>query len=231
MAIVLLRNRWYEEVLADCLEEGITQVVNLGAGYDTTAWRLDLGGATLYEVDAPPTQQAKREIMAARGLEPKANLVYVPCDFERDSLPERLVAEGFDPTAPSLVVWYGVSFFLSAEAVAQTLDDVTSLTAPGSTFVWDYLSPDVVEGTSRYRGAMKARAAVAKRGEPYTFGLDADAADRLTERHGFTVQTNHSMRQLATRYGRPRRFRYSTDDFFGIVTGRRTEVRTEGGAR
>jgi methyltransferase (TIGR00027 family) len=221
MAIVLLRNRWYEDLLATCVGEGITQVVMLGAGYDTTAWRLDLGDATLFEVDAPPTQAAKREVMDSRSFQPRGSLRYVPCDFERDSLPEQLVAHGFDPDSRSLFVWYGVSFFLSPDAVAQTLRDVATLAAPGSGFVWDYLDPAVVDGTSDYKGAMKARAAVARRGEPYTFGLTAEGAEDLMRRHGFSIEANVSMTDLARRYGGQRGFPYSTDDFFGIVTGRR----------
>jgi methyltransferase (TIGR00027 family) len=221
MAIVLLRNRWYEDLLATCVTEGIQQVVMLGAGYDTTAWRLDLGGATLFEVDAAPTQTAKRVAMESRGLRPTGRLQYVPCDFERDSLPDQLAAHGFDADAPSLFVWYGVSFFLSAEAVGQTMRDVAALSAPGSRFVWDYLDQAVVEGTSPYRGAMKARAAVASRGEPYTFGLTADGAESVMRGHGFSVEANDSMTDLAQRYAGPHGFPYSTDDFFGIVTGRR----------
>jgi methyltransferase (TIGR00027 family) len=223
MAIVLLRNRWYEDLLATCVAEGIPQVVMLGAGYDTTAWRLDLGEAVLFEVDAAPTQTAKRAAMESRGLRPTGRLQYVPCDFERDSLPEQLAAHGFDPDAPSLFVWYGVSFFLSAEAVSQTMRDVAALAAPGSRFVWDYLDPAVVDGTSHCRGAMKARAAVARRGEPYTFGLTAEGAEDVMRSHGFSIEANVSMTDLAQRYAGPHGFPYSTDDFFGIVTGRRDD--------
>ncbi|MCW2529952.1 MAG: methyl transferase, putative, family protein, partial [Pseudonocardiales bacterium] len=87
MAIVLLRNRWYEDLLATAVRDGVTQVVLLGAGYDTTALRLDLGSATLFEVDAPPTQSAKRDVIASRHLTVAGDVRYVACDFERDSLP------------------------------------------------------------------------------------------------------------------------------------------------
>jgi methyltransferase (TIGR00027 family) len=221
MAIVLLRNRWYEDVLARCLADGTTQVVLLGAGYDTSAWRLALGDATLFEVDAPPTQAAKRAVMEDRGPPSAAALRWVPCDFERDALPERLVAHGFDPAVPALFVWYGVSFFLTAEAVAQTVRDVADLSAPGSTFLWDHLDPAVVDGTTHYPGAIRARAAVAARGEPYTFGLTPTGAADLLLPHGFRVETEMSMTRLARRYAGTHGFPYSTDDFFRVVTARR----------
>jgi methyltransferase (TIGR00027 family) len=223
MAIVLLRNRWYEELLARVVSEGVTQVVLLGAGYDTTALRLDLGGATLFEVDAGPTQDAKREAIVRHRLRVSDAVRYVPCDFERDVLPDRLQACGFDPRKPSLIVWYGVSFFLSESAVRQSMRDAASLAAPGSTFVWDYLDSTVVDGTTRYQGALRARAAVAKRGEPYTFGLNSRGAENMLNSHGFRVAQNFSITDLARRFGGSNGVWFNTDDFFGIITGERTD--------
>ena len=217
MAIVLLRNRWYEAALRRALADGVTQVVLLGAGYDTTALRLDLGGARLFEVDAPPTQQAKREVIRRHGL-PDHGVRYVPCDFERDTLSERLREHGFDSGARSLVAWWGVSFFLSEDAVRKTMADVASLTAPGSRFLFDYLDSGVVDGSTVFRGARRARAAVARRGEPYRFGLGRAEAGQLLASFGFEAEQNLSVTELARLFGP---FPYSTDDFFGVITGRR----------
>jgi methyltransferase (TIGR00027 family) len=217
MAIVLLRNRWHEAAIAAARAEGVEQIVLLGAGYDTTALRLRLPGATLFEVDAPPTQRAKREVIRRHGL-PDHAVRYVPCDFERDVLSERLRENGFDPRARSLVAWWGVSFFLSEEAVRTTVADVAALTAPGSVFLFDYLDSRVVDGTTAFRGARRARAAVARRGEPYTFGLGRDEAARLVSSLGFDVENNLSITELARLFGP---FPYSADDFFGVITARR----------
>jgi methyltransferase (TIGR00027 family) len=217
MAIVLLRNRWYEAALTRALAGGVGQIVLLGAGYDTTALRLRLGGATLFEVDAPPTQQAKREVIRRHGL-PDHAVRYVPCDFERDTLSERLREHGFDSRARSLVAWWGVSFFLSEDAVRKTMADVASLTAPGSYFLFDYLDSGVVDGTTAFRGARRARAAVARRGEAYRFGRTRDEAGQLLASFGFEVEKNLSITELARLFGP---FPYRTDDFFSVITGRR----------
>jgi len=220
MAIVLLRNRWYEAALERALADGVEQIVLLGAGYDTTSLRLGLGGATLFEVDAPPTQQAKREVIRRHGL-PDHVVRYVPCDFERDTLSEQLRKNGFDLHARSLVAWWGVSFFLSEDAVRKTMADVASLTAPGSRFLFDYLDASVVDGTTVFPGARRARAAVARRGEPYRFGLGRDEAGKLLSSFGFDVEKNLSITELAQLFGTAQGFPYSTDDFFGVITGRR----------
>jgi methyltransferase (TIGR00027 family) len=217
MAIVLLRNRWYETALKRALADGVEQIVLLGDGYDTTSLRLGLGGATLFEVDAPPTQHAKREVFRRNGLTDHA-VRYVPCDFERDTLSERLCKYGFDIQARSVVAWWGVSFFLSEDAVHETMAQVASLTAPGSRFLFDYLDPGVVDNTTVFRGARRARAAVARRGEPYRFGLKHDEAGQLLTSFGFEVEQNLSITELAQLYDG---FPYRTDDFFGVTTGLR----------
>jgi len=48
-------------------------------------------------------------------------VIYVPVDFERDSFNYELDAAGFDRSARTLVVWEGVTNYLSSEAVAETL--------------------------------------------------------------------------------------------------------------
>jgi methyltransferase (TIGR00027 family) len=219
LAVVLLRHREFEQELTRALADGIGQVVLLGAGYDTTALRRDLAGATLFEVDAPPTQADKRAVLAQHGLTDRSTR-YVPCDFERDSLPQRLLEHGFDPQARSLIAWWGVSFFLTEPAVRRTLADVAALTAPGSRLLFDYLDRSVVDGTTPYPGARRAAAAVARRGEPYLFGLGRGEAPELLAGFAFEVESEASMRELAGRL--PGGFPYSTDDFFGVVAARRT---------
>jgi O-methyltransferase involved in polyketide biosynthesis len=117
-----------------------------------------------------------------------------------------------------MVAWWGVSFFLTEDAVRRTVADVASLTAPGSRFLFDYLDPRVVDGTTGFRGARRARAAVARRGEPYRFGLGREEAGRFLASFGFDVEENLSVTGLAELFGP---FPYSTDDFFAVVTARR----------
>lgn len=219
LAIVLLRNRWHESVLERALAEGVQQIVLLGAGYDTTALRLNLGTARVFEVDAPPTQLDKRTVIERHGLD-DARVTYVPCDFETDSLPERLSAHGFDPNSPSLIAWWGVSFFLTEDAARQTVADVAALSAPGSRFMFDYLDTSVVDGTTTCRGALRARNAVIKRDEPYRFGLSLRGAEKFLSEYGFSVEHNLSVTQLAQAAWGTDDFPYSTDDFFGVITGR-----------
>ncbi|HEX8647374.1 MAG TPA: SAM-dependent methyltransferase [Thermoleophilaceae bacterium] len=216
-AMNILRYRFSEEYLERALDEGCGQVVLLGAGYDSLAFRRDLRGATLFELDAPPTQQAKLRLIRERGMRSRNEVVYVPCDFELETAGARLAEHGFDATRPCFVVWYGVSVYLSQPAVRGALADVGSFCAPGSTLVWDYIDAAIVDGTTRQRGHRRAAKSVARRGEPYIFGLTREGAGALAKETGFDVVEHLRTPELGRRYSGPRGPWCNTADCGGVV--------------
>src|SRR3954471_125290 len=61
------RHRALDDWMLSALEKGeVTQVVNLGSGYDARAWRLAgrLGKTPWFEVDHPATHARKKEVFA-----------------------------------------------------------------------------------------------------------------------------------------------------------------------
>jgi methyltransferase (TIGR00027 family) len=218
MGIVLLRQRYWDEVLTNAVADGIDQVLLLGAGYDTTALRHRLEGIRVFEIDAPPTQERKKQIMQGAGLTPAGNVTWVGCDFERQSLAQRLTASGFDPQRRSVTVWYGVTFFITERAVRATLADLASVSAPGSLLVWDHIHRDVWDGTTAHVGAKRARAAMIKRGEPYRFGIDPEGANALVRDSGYVTVDQTSLPDLKRRLGGPAAVWCRTDDIVSIAT-------------
>lgn len=183
------------ELLA-AVKRGVRQVVILGAGLDTRAWRFDeLAGTTIYEVDHPATQQLKRERTA--GLPPpKGKVVWTSVDFERDSLAARLSAAGHDANAPTVWIWEGVVMYLADDAVAGTLAAVRARSAGGTSLVVHYHEPS---GTAVTRGVRKLL--FSWLGEPQ-IGLRNSAAMRsLVERAGFVVQADLGIAEQAARVG------------------------------
>jgi methyltransferase (TIGR00027 family) len=220
-AEITLRNPHWERTLQRALADGVDQVVNLGAGYDSTAFRLDLGDARVWEVDAPPTQEAKRSIVQRRGLEPKSKLTFVPCDFERDAVYDRLAEHGFQPERRSVVLWFGVVFFLTEDAAHAALADIARLTSPGSTLLWDYMDQAVIDGTTDCVGAQRVSKRVARRGEPYRFGLTRAGVEPLMSEHGFRVVDHVRIPDLVERYAPDGGAWCRADDFMGLVTAER----------
>src|ERR1700753_1622688 len=97
------RSRIAEDALSEAVEKGIRQIVILGAGLDTFALRNPHGARQIriYEVDHPATQEWKRHRLADAQLALPPWLHFVPVDFERDDLGERLERAGFQQNSPA----------------------------------------------------------------------------------------------------------------------------------
>jgi methyltransferase (TIGR00027 family) len=164
----------------------IDQVVLLGAGFDTRAWRLDaLASARIFEVDHPSTATVKQERLRSAHADLR-RVTFVKVDFEVDNFDEMLGAAGFDATRPAIVVWEGVSQYLSAEAVCGVMRWAGGL-APGSRFIFTYIHAGVLNGSVAFVGADKAIAKVHGSGEPWQFGLLPETLDAFLRERGLSL--------------------------------------------
>jgi methyltransferase (TIGR00027 family) len=191
--MMMIRTRFIDDCLRRAIEAGATQVVILGAGFDTRAYRLTdlLKGTTIFEVDRPQTQEVKkRRVAEALGGAPP-NVVYVPVDFEHEHLAEVLARHGHDPIRRTCFIWEGVTMYLPAEAVRATLEFVGAH-ASGSTIVFDYVyrrAIDMIAKIDLDKIPAAARPAVKRfldllAGEPWIFGLPDNAEKEYLGRFG-----------------------------------------------
>ena len=138
---VALRSRFAEDALAAAVERGMSQVVVLGAGLDTFAYRSTLRDRLrIFEVDHPATQAWKRELIEAAGIAIPGSLTFAPIDFEHQTLDEGLAAAGFERSRQTFFTWLGVVPYLTEEAVWSTLSFIASL-PNGAHVVFDYSDP------------------------------------------------------------------------------------------
>jgi methyltransferase (TIGR00027 family) len=214
--------RYTDEVCAAATRAGVDQVVLLGAGFDTTRLRRAQSPVTFFEVDAPTTLAHKCAV-SERLLPTRCNAqtVWVPCDFEHDSLRERLLTNGLDSTRPSLIVWVGVSVYLTRRAIETTLADLAALCAPGSRLVVDYIDADVVTGNTRWKSARRAARGVALRGEPYRTCFTSTDVDALFATYGFRCREHVRTPALLHRYAPAHIRRQVSNDWQAITTAQR----------
>ena len=135
---IAARHRCAEDRARAAVADGCDQVIVLGAGLDTFAYRLDTGEVTVFEVDHPATGAWKRERLRDAGIPAGPHVRCVPVDFERDDLLDALQAEGLDPTRRVVVMWLGVVPYLSRDAVAATLGALGTMPCE---VVADYRAP------------------------------------------------------------------------------------------
>ena len=183
----LCRAAYTEQALKAAVLTGTKQYVILGAGMDTFAFRETefLKKDKVFEVDHPLTQKDKIERVTRAGWTVPDNLTFVPVDFARDSLSERLIADGFDPTVKSFFSWLGVIYYLSAEAIEKTLAELSSLCADGSTLVFDYPDENFFGAPEKriQNTVMMAKAG----GEPMQSAFSYQELEKLLEKHGFLI--------------------------------------------
>jgi methyltransferase (TIGR00027 family) len=204
---VPLRHRFIDEHLTSALDEGAEQVVLLGAGYDTRAYRFadHLAGRPVYEVDLAAISQAKAATIAKNvDLFPATNVVRVEIDFETQKLDATLSEAGFAVGARTFFTWEGVPMYLTRAAVKATLDAVWNMSGPGSMIahdMWHHVDDPGPMGTAR----RLAPAALSFIGEPVTFFIHPEDMGDFLARHGFQITDLAMAGDLQDRYARGER--------------------------
>ncbi|MET0425337.1 MAG: class I SAM-dependent methyltransferase [Actinoplanes sp.] len=217
-ASAVARTRLIDDLAAAALAAGATQVVLLGAGYDSRAHRLPaMAGARVFEVDHPATQAVKRRLLGDTGCERlgdtgheklgdtgherlgatgHAGLRFVPADLLHDDLGEALTAAGFRPER-TVVIWEGVTNYLTEPAVDATLRLLAARAAPGSRIILTYVDRSVLTSDDDWP------AAVRRQGEPWTFGFDPAELPGYLAARGLRLTLDLSTSDAAARYLRP----------------------------
>jgi methyltransferase (TIGR00027 family) len=194
----VVRTRVIDDFVIGAMQAGCTQLVLLGAGYDTRATRLPaLASSTVFEVDHPVTQARKR---AAIGPVPE-RIRYVPLDFESDALQPALIGAGLDPSQRTCVLWEGVFSYLSLQAIDMTLATLVEVCTPGSQVLLTYVDQRFIDTTRPQAGAWLT--AVRDAGEPFQTGIDPSQAPAFFAARKLTMQRDESTTQAAFELGVP----------------------------
>jgi methyltransferase (TIGR00027 family) len=120
----------------------VAQLVILGAGFDSRAWRLDgMEDTTVFEVDHPNTQRLKRERAGAWPSRAR-EVRFVATDFRHNDLAAVLQGAGYDQNRPAFWLWEGVAMYLRPAEVSANLAAFAALSAPGSRLALTYLRQD-----------------------------------------------------------------------------------------
>ena len=212
--MMTVRTRFIDEALERAIVGGATQVVILGAGFDSHAYRCQelLAHVRVFEVDRPATQALKRERVNDVLGGPPANLPPVPVDSQPEDLAEVLTRHGYDPAQRTFFILEGVTMYLPEEAVRGTLRFVAAH-PPGSGIVFDFVYRAMIDMIARIDLANTP--AVAKpfverflnliKDEPWVFGIPVDgehefvAALGLELRESFTIGGEASLKRYLTK--------------------------------
>ncbi|AOS63822.1 class I SAM-dependent methyltransferase [Actinoalloteichus hymeniacidonis] len=196
-----LRTRFLDDFLLQSVQAGNKQVVLLGAGLDSRAFRLEWpSDCTVYELDQSEVLRYKQRVFDSVDATPRCDRRQIAIDLHED-WPARLLAEGFLPTAPTAWLVEGLVFYLSPAAELRLFTAIHELTAPGSTLGYEIRilpEPPEVRNNAMYFTA-KQQLGIDLQG---LFVVDGrpEPVDEMNQRGWST--TVHTPFDLTRRYGR-----------------------------
>jgi methyltransferase (TIGR00027 family) len=194
---ITARERYIDDFLKTCLSEGLDQVVILGAGFDTRAYRIaGIEQTQVFEVDHPATQEVKLQRLK-KVIDPLPDHVtFIPVDFNTHTLAERLPASSYDEQGKTLFIWQGVTMYLTPEEIDSTLAFIANHSGPGSVVVFDYFYNETLRDM-KMEAARRITRAI---GERLIFGIDGGQIEPFLTRRGFRDIRNADAEELTRLY-------------------------------
>ncbi len=199
---IIARTAFFDHVVQQALKENISQIIFLGAGYDSRPYRFKdlIQDTKIFELDAQPTQQRKRGILHQASIAIPRQLVFVPINFQIDSLKEALLGAGFSRDQKALFVWEGVIYYLSAVIVDDTLSFIRSNSPAGSSICFDYASLSPIALSDSRARQLREKRKSRYPGEPTKFGIaQGQLASFLSDR-GYDIIEHLTPNEIQYKY-------------------------------
>jgi methyltransferase (TIGR00027 family) len=200
---IVLRSRYAEDELHHAVESGITQLINLGAGFDTFSCRQPDWARRLQilEVDHPASQEAKVKHFHRQGLTFSENVEFLPLDLEKKELSEALNLSTLNLKKPVFVFCLGVLAYLRQDTVERTFRSISNM-SHGTMFVVAFAPRGFADGNEE---ASETAQRAESHGEPWLTYFERDELESLFLRSGFTKVDFLSSTKAAEVYYRGRK--------------------------
>lgn len=186
---VISRTKYIDETVKAALLDGTEQILILGAGFDSRGIRFrDTANRTkIFELDAPATQNAKIERYKEKGVNIPNNLIFIPIDFDKQSISDRLSECGFERGKKSLIVMEGLTMYLQPESIDNLFNILNDFTGEGSRIVFDFIYTSVLNHKNLYQGEKELVESTSKNGEKFCFGLEKENVAEFLAQYGFEI--------------------------------------------
>lgn len=188
---IVARVRFFDDFVKKSIEDDVEQLVILGAGYDSRAYRIEgLKSIKSFELDHPATQTVKKEkIIKIFGSLP-GHVVYVPCDLEIGDFGQKLLDMGYNRHEKTIFLMEGLIYYLQPNVVDEILSFIVKNSGKNSSVLFDYLPQSLVDGSSKQEVGKNILNQVSQLGEPFKFGIKEGTVETFLTQRGFSHVCN-----------------------------------------
>ncbi len=184
---LVLRKRFMDDEVRAAIKKGATQLLIVGAGFDTLGLRIARAApdVRVVEMDTPAT--AAKRLASIQRLElVRPNHAVMPADLDRVSLGKVLEAvTEWDVETRTVVVAEGVLMYLTNDDVIGFLSAVREQSGQGSCLVFSYLMTDREGRPNMGRWSGLSRVSLRLVGEPLRWGLRDGELESFLDSAGF----------------------------------------------
>ena len=217
---VVARTRLIDDAIAVALDNGIEQLVILGAGFDSRAYRIPrLAAIDVFEIDHPDTQAMKRNVLERLFSAVPEHVRFVAVDFKRDDLMSAMRSAGYRESARTFILWEGVTNYLTEAAVDSTLRWCSRAPA-GSIVLFTYVHRDILTRPSAFAGTKNLFAALERAGESLTFGMEPDDVPQYLAERGLFLEYDVGAADYRARYYGVEARRIRGHEFYRVALAR-----------
>lgn len=199
------RTKHIDSLFKEAAENGAKQVVLIGAGLDSRAYRFEdeYPQMRFFELDHPPRSAYKQTLVKRIIGRGPSNVVFVRIDFNTQNIADVLAKAGYDSKQPTFFIWEGVTYYISEAAIDQTLRFIATQSGPGSAVVFDYLPKAAIRGNdAKYQRVRRMSFRMQLAGEPLLSGLpeDTETTETYINDCGLKVLSNIGPQDLTRMY-------------------------------
>lgn len=198
---VVARVRYFDDFVKKSINEGFEQLVIMGAGYDSRAYRIEgMGKLKVFEVDHPDTQKVKMEKIRKIFNSLPNHVIYVSVDLATEDLGQKLQDTGYDRSKKTLFLMEGLLYYLPPKFVDGILSFISTKSSKGSAILFDYFPESVVNGSCELEVGRNLHNHLAEMGEPLLFGIRDGQVETFLIERGFSRVKNVTTEEYKKMY-------------------------------
>ena len=199
---IIARTKFIDKIFKDAIKNSIEQIVIFGAGFDSRAIRFNeiSTNSKIFELDSLHTQREKIQQLKKRKIFIPANTIFIPIDFNVDSINEKLKSNGFNQNKVSLFIMEGLIMYLNENAVDELFKLINKITAPGSIVIFDYIYTSVLRKENIYYGEKSIYEKVNSVNESWLFGIEKGGIKTFLKKYNLKLIDNLDSEELEKKF-------------------------------